>query len=53
MKGNMYVYRMNEYEWWATELSLGAFIGWYDKNINTIDDTDMLSEIEICDIETN
>jgi hypothetical protein len=51
MADNINVYRLNEYEWWATKLSLGAFIGWYDKNIETIDDPAMIEDITICDIE--
>lgn len=46
------VYRINEYEWYATNGTLGELIGWYDKNVDSIEDVDTLQGIEESNIET-
>ena len=48
----MKVYRLNECEWYATNGTLGQLIGWYDKNVDSIDDPDEICDIEECNLET-
>ena len=45
------VYKINECEWYATDGTLGELIGWYDKNVDTIEDVEELQEIKECNIE--
>ncbi len=49
---NNKVFKMNDYEWWATSGTLGSLIGFYDKNVNSIENIEELEEIKECDINS-
>lgn len=42
------VYKMNDYEWWASKLSIEDTEAFYEKEIGEVND---LEDIEECDID--
>lgn len=42
------VFKMNDYEWWASRLSLEDTNDWYNKNVAEND----IEEVKICDLDS-
>lgn len=46
------VFKLNEYEWWATKGDLEDLINWYRENIDNSETfEEMLNEAEECDLD--
>lgn len=52
MSNQIKVYKMNDYEWWASKNGVDELICWYRENIDdSLTFEEMLEEVEECDLD--